>query len=692
MRWHQTPPGSKDLAHSTRLSPGVDATRADRALFNWRGENKLPGETNYLLGKDPSQWRTNVPHFAQVNGSSSIPGVAMVVYGNSGGIEYDLRLAPGTDPSSLRLDFSGAQRLRLDTRGNLLLEAGGSKLQMMRPAIYEESLSGARAPVRGKYVLEPDKSVGFRIAPHDANSTLVIDPPLSVIYSTFLGGLGNDAANSIARDSTGNIYVGGTTNSAATFLEQGEQAIGPAGSGTDFFIAKINPSASGPSSLIYLTFLGGSGNEAGGLLAVDSNGDVAITGTTTSPDFPVTDSSVFTTGANDVAVSEINPAGNTLLFSTLFGGNGQQAQFSPGGLALDPLGNIFVAADTSSTNLPVTVGAYQPTLAGNQVDGFLAIFQPSVSPSLTYGTYLGAQANGEMGVGGIAADGAGNAYIAGYTSSLVGAEFPVKNGFQSTYAGGSFDGFLMKISPLAQGPSDLVYATLLGGSSTDEALAVAVDSQNPPDAYVTGTTQSINFPVSLLSGSATAAYQPNIHANATANAFLTVVAQNPSTGIASIVYSTYLGGSELDSGQSIAVVSMPNQVTVSNTVYVAGSASSWDFPWHDNFQPFNGMSDAFVAKLNPAMSGTASLIYSTPLGGTAPCRRHRKHLSQRYFDRWGGPRLCRRSDDRGGFSHRWESRHRVPNHLRQLPAIARRSRRIFGRNPGELRAHAQPGF
>ncbi len=219
----------------------------------------------------------------------------------------------------------------------------------------------------------------------------------------------------------------------------------------------------------------------------------------------MTDSSVPAGGTNSVAVSEINPAGNSLLFSTLFGGNGQESQFTNGGLALGPTGNIFVAADTSSTNLPVTAGAFQSTLTGNQVDGFLAIFQPGASPGLSYCTYLGIGANQEMGVGGLAVDAAGNAFLAGYTSSFVGAAFPAKNAFQAANAGGPFDAFLMKVSPLGQGASDLAYATLLGGSGLDKAFAVAVDTQNPPDAYVTGTTQSPDFPVSTASGGATAA-------------------------------------------------------------------------------------------------------------------------------------------------------------------------------------------
>ena len=367
--------------------------------FEWRGEQELPGETNYLLGNDRSRWRTHVPHFARVNGTTSIPGVAIIVYGNSNGLEYDLRVAPGADRFKNCASTSPAHKVYAETPvvDLLLSTSRAPKLRMFRPSIYEESPSGARKPVKGDYLIERDGSIGFRIGAHSASSTLVIDPSLSVAYSTFLGGLGDDTANSIAHDSTGNIYIGGTTSSAASFPEGGAQALGPAGAGTDFFIAKINPSASGASSLVYLTFLGGSGNESGGLLAVDPTGDVAITGGTTSPDYPVTDSSLLASGPNSVAVSEINPAGNALLFSTLFGGNGQQSQFTDGGLALGPTGNIFVAADTSSTNLPVTAGAYQATLTGNLVDGFLAEFQPGASPGLIYCTYLGVGAESADG-------------------------------------------------------------------------------------------------------------------------------------------------------------------------------------------------------------------------------------------------------------------------------------------------------
>ena len=163
----------------------------------------------------------------------------------------------------------------------------------------------------------------------------------------------------------------------------------------------------------------------------------------------------------------------------------------------------------------------------------------------------------------------------------------------------------MKIAPLSQGPTDLVYATLLGGSGADQAQAVALDSSPNPTAYLTGATDSIDFPTH----GQVAGFSTTLNSNAAANAFFAAVGQS-ATGKTSLLYSTYLGGSSADAGQSVAVVA-PNQV------YVGGTTSSWDMPWHDNVQPFNGQAVAFVARFDPTSAGTASLIYATPLGGTS---------------------------------------------------------------------------
>jgi hypothetical protein len=575
------------------------------AALSWSGEGRLQAETNYFLGNDPRRWRTHVPHFTRAVAANALPGMHFVAYGNEEGIEYDIRLAPGVDADKVRLRISGADAMRLDAAGNLLIQSGPNEIRMRKPRMYEEHPRGARRDVEGSYLLGADGAVGFRIAAHDPGATLVIDPSLSVAYATFLGGTGEDSANSIALDASGNVYIAGTTTSAASFAETGV-AIGPLGGASDFFIAKINPAMNGPSSLVYLTFLGGSGDEEGGLIAVDAKGDVAVAGTTTSTDFPVTDSSKRTAGPNDVTVSELDPTGAKLILSTLFGGSGAEATQNSGGIALNSSGSIFIVSDTSSTDLPVTPGAFETTYGGGASDGFLAELTPGTttgaSPTVTYCTYLGL--NATVGVSGVALDTDGNAYLAGFTSDP-GTSFPVMNALQNTYGGGDFDAFVMKIRPSGTGASDLSYATFLGGGDTDQAFAVQIGSSLPGIAYITGTTQSGNFPTNGTN----AAFQTTL--KGTANAFLSVVTQNATTGITSLTYSTYLGGSENDAGLSVAV-------TAANSVYIAGSATSPDFSfWQDNFQPFTGDQDAFVAKFDPTSPGSGSLIYSTPLGGTA---------------------------------------------------------------------------
>ena len=515
-----------------------------RGLFAWQGRGKVGGESNYLVGRDRSQWRTHVPHYSEADAENVLPGVAMRVYGSAEGVEYDLRVYPRADASKLRLEIDGAADRRIDADGDLILGAdAASEVRMKKPTVYEElpGRKNLRQQVAGGYALEVDGSIGFAVGPHDADATLVIDPSLYVTYATFLGGTGTETAASVALDSSGNVYVGGTTTLPNTFPEPATASVGPGinpngpgtstGTNTEYFIAKIDPTVSGVNSLVYLTFIGGTVSQSGGLIAVDSSGNVDITGTTTSPDFPVTDGSTLTTGANDVTVSQIDPTGSVLLYSTLFGGSGTESQYAAGGIAVDSSGNIYVASDTSSQNLPVTSGVFQPTFAAQTADGFLAEFQPSSSPALIYCSYLGTNAHIQMGVGGVAIDASNNVYIAGFSSNLENP-FPVKNAFQTTYGGDPTDAFVMEVMPAGQGPSDLIYATLLGGGGLDEALAVAV--------------------------------------------------------------------------------------TAFNSVYVAGRTSSWNFPWHDNLQPFNGASDAFLAKFDPSMAGATSLIYATPLGGTAP--------------------------------------------------------------------------
>ncbi len=585
--------------------------------LQWTSNERLRAESNYFIGSNPALWHTHVPHFTRATANAVLPGVDLVAYANDAELEYDLRIAPNVNVDELRLNISGADFLQLNSTGDLLLFINGGVIRMRKPVIYQElqsredghlktngSRSPARSPIEGNYILEADKSIAFRIARRDPNATLVIDPSLAVEYSTFLGGAGEDTANSIALDSSGMVYIGGITASPSTFAEIPVKLNGPGG-GSDFFVAKIDPFASGDNSLIYLTFIGGSGIEAGGMIAVDNSNNLAITGTTTSHDYPVTDASAFSAGLNDIAITELGPAGGTLVYSTLFGGNGSESTQNPGGIAFDHAGEIFIASDTTSTDLPATLGAFQLLNGGGISDGFLAIFRPTVAAPTThlkYCTYFGI--NAQVGVGGVAVDAGGNAYIAGFTSDP-GTTFPTLNAYQTTYAGDPADAFVIKIRPSGTGADDLAYGTFLGGAGLDKALAITVGAAMPATAYVTGTTQSKNFPMSASTGAA------QTQLKGTANAFFSALGQDAATLQSSLLYSTYAGGTQSDAGLSIFFVAP-------NALYVTGRTTSWDFPWQNNLQPFTGNEDAFVVKFDPTLGGASSFVYATPLAGTAP--------------------------------------------------------------------------
>jgi len=564
------------------------------------GQSMLRGKTNYLLERDPRKWLRNVPQYSSVEYGGLYAGIDARFYGGKSGLEYDLVASPGTSLQRIRLRAKGADAIHFDPSGNLLFRVGRRSEVMHRPKIYQ-TVGGRKLKVTGGYKLLAKNTIGFVVGKHRRDLPIVIDPSISISYTTFLGGNGGERGSSVAVDSAGAVYVGGTTT-LATFPEAATGSEGPLAGASNLFVAKIDPTQSGAASLIYLTFIGGSKNDQGGMVAVDRSTTpprLSVVGWTTSSDFPVTDASTLD-GASDLTVTKLNGAGNGLIFSKYFGGSGAEATQNAAGIATDSAGNVFVTSDTSSTDLPMapTGNGFSTVYGGGTSDGFLAEFA-SGSGALLYSSYFGI--NATVGSAGVAVDANGNAYVAGFTS--LPSIFPATNAFQQTYGGGAFDGFVMQINPKL-GASGLVYASLLGGSQADQAMAISVDTTVPPDAYITGTTHSPDFIPG--SGVANAPYQAALHGSS--NAFLAVISQT-AAGVPSIQYESYLGGAGTDEGQGIAVVS-------STQVYVAGSTSSGDFPALCSLQGFSGSQDAFLAELNPATGGAASLLYTTFLGGS----------------------------------------------------------------------------
>ena len=536
------------------------------------GLEKLATKSNYFIGSDPTKWRMGVSSYAMVQYQGVYRGVDLVYYGNQGQLEYDFVVAPGADPRAITLAVeTGNSKLktgqsaidnrppaiaRIDAQGDLIIETGAGDVRLRKPVVYQlhpesrtpspgsfnrQSPLDNRQFLDGRYVLRP-AGAEKRNSKSENRRSESLSPRLEVALEI------------------------------ASYDPRLPLVIDPA--------------------LSYSTFLGGSDSDTGYGVAVDPEGNVYVTGSTGSVDFPTASPyQASAAGDFDVFVAKLNAAGTALVYSTYLGGSG----FDRGtAIAVDSAGNAYVTGMTASNNFPTSSAAFQKTFGDGTCgtvlcsDAFVTKLDPT-GATLLYSTYLG---GGDADFGqGIAIDAAGNAYVTGSTLST---NFPTAAPLQAAKAGES-DAFLAKLKPDGTG---LVYSTYLGGADGDFGQAVAVDSAG--NAYLTGYTFSSDFPT----------HNPLQSTNAgLADVFVTEV----NSAGAALVYSTYLGGSEIDRAYALAVDGSGN-------AYVTGDTVSSDFPLKDAFQPVMGSGtcdgvpcpDAFVAKLSSAGSAVA---YSTYLGG-----------------------------------------------------------------------------
>jgi hypothetical protein len=574
------------------------------------GLDPVATKSNYITGNDPARWRTGVSHFGRVRYAEIYPGINLEFYGSEGQLEYDFIVAPGGDPEQIRLAFAGPHDLALDERGNLIVSllpsidessdssiaegVNAGKLMLRAPIIYQE-INGIRVPVEGEFSLGGDAEVAFDVGDHDHRMPLVIDPVL--LFSTYLGGAVEDRANDLVVDREGNLFIVGQCESS-DFPTKDAYDPGLAGS-SDAYIAKLSPDG---STLLFSTFLGGWGYEYGRAIALDSAGNILVTGETRSSDFPtknaVDGQKTGTQFSEDIFITKLNPTGSALVFSTYLGGYDED--FS-GGIATDPVGNVYVAGETWSSDFP-TANAWQPAWAGPAMsrDAIVAKLHPSGKP-LIYSTHLGG-ADDEDSASDIDVDASGNAYVTGYTWST---DFPTLAALKPTasFAAGP-DAILTRFNPSGVA----TFSTYFGGDASGEiAYAISVDPVGT--TYIVGATSSTDFPTKN-------AYQGTYAGNSDA-----FVSKLKSDGSA-IIQSTYLGGAEdTEIPFGLAVDRFGN-------AYLTGRTDSSDFPTVD---PLDGErssdSDAFFSRLSP---DGKTLMYSTYLGGA--------HAFERGFGVATGPR------------------------------------------------------
>jgi Beta-propeller repeat len=563
------------------------------------GEQSLSGHTNYLIGRDSSKWVRDIPQYARVNYQNVYPNVDLTFYGQQRHLEFDFVVKPGADPAAIALGIEGAKNITTED-GDLVLASAAGDLRVHKPIAYQKQ-GEERQPVEAHFIVK-GAEVALGVGSYDHSRELVIDP--TIVYGTYLGAGSEDDGSAIVVDSTGAAYITGQTASPG-FPLKGTPVAPLVGSLQGTFDAFITKLSSDGTALVYSTFFGGTGTDSGNAIAVDGSGQAYVAGSTNSPDIPPVGNSLQPTagGGQDAFVAVLNAAGNTLVYTTYIGGLNDD--FANGIAVKGSVIYVAGSAGSDETSFPIIIPSgsiLQANFLGGSgttpSDAFVTKIDLN-TPANNASVFLGGTANDEAT--GISVDGAGNAYITGVTFST---DFPHPGTpFQNTCNGctsNQEDSFVTEITADFKGYG---YSTFLGGSGGDDASQVVADASG--NAYVVGVTNSTDFPTN-----GTNAPFKNSRTGSNGNAFVTVV----KAGGASLLYSTYLGGTGLDTGLAIALdTSSPPKA------FVTGQTSSTDFPTTSNAtQPANaGGNDAFVSEINPNVAGTPSLVFSTYLGGGA---------------------------------------------------------------------------
>ena len=549
------------------------------------------------------QWKTGLPMYTKIRYPELWPGIDLVYSGERGQLKYTFEVKPGAHPERIRLSYTGNTTwIARDESGGLSVSTAAGVIHEASPYVFQE-INGAQVEVPTRYAVDEGNSpgqYGFSVGAYDRSRPLVIDPP-SFLYAGFLGGLKIDRGLGIAVDVLGNAYFTGQVDT-------------PVLNGFDFdaYVAKINPAG---TALVYYSVFSGSFEDEAFDIVVDSAGNAYFTGASRSADYPVMlGPDLRHNGSWDAIVTKLAPNGADLVFSGFLGGVGID---SGEGIAIDGAGNVYIEGPTSSNqhSFPVKVGPDRSYNGNN--DTFVAKIKAvpdsnSVRKNLIYCGYIGGNDDDTVGSGTsdghIAVDSAGAAYVGGTTRSKEdsfpnGRGFGKIPGFDQTQNGG-FDGYVVKILPDG---SDFAYATYIGGAAEDQVLGMKVDSAG--NAYFTGETQSdeSTFPVTV---------GPDLTYNGGdsqgGDAF---VAKLNATGT-SLVYCGYIGGSDVDAGEGVAL-------DASGALYVIGYTESSEGTFPVKGGPdltFNGsgvnIGDGFICKVKPVPGGLDPFEYCGYIGGS----------------------------------------------------------------------------
>jgi gliding motility-associated-like protein len=552
-------------------------------------EGKEDSHANYLLGKDASKHKTNVPDYRVIKYNNIYNNIDIKYYSNGKNLEYDFILKPNADVTQIQMECEGIKNLDVNEKGQLEITTEWGTLLEEIPESYQ-LIHGEKKLVKITYKKINSTTFGFDVeGAYNHEMDLVIDP-INLAWSTFVGGAGGDGyISDITVDNAGNVYGTGWYNSAfpttAGSYQQGYRGGGGYG---DAYIFKLNATA---SAYVYATYLGGfTSYEQGEGIAVNAAGEVYLCGWTQSTDFPTTAGAYNTTftgtSFQDIFITKLNAAGSALVYSNLIGGIYSDYAYA---IALDAAGAVYITGYSTNNNLdfPTTGGAYQSAATGA---GVYVLKMNAAGSALVFSTFT--QNSGTAY--GIAIDAAGNSYV---TGDIYATTMTVTPGAFQAVAGANTglysDMFVQKINPTG---TNLVYSTYLGGGGQDDINygdGIAVDAAG--NAYITGGTGSSNFPTTAGAFDVTWSGQ--------GDPFLTKL--NPTgTGL---VYSTFIGQGGV--GESVAINSSGEAFVVGNigdTLGLVTSPCTFDATQ-------NGGTDCFLVKMDATGS---TQLYASYFGGT----------------------------------------------------------------------------
>lgn len=571
------------------LKLSLEGRRAHgKKVGHFEGLDKSPVQSNYF-GREFHA----ADAFGRLRQTGVYPGIDIVYYGKGQTLEYDFELAPGADPSRIRMRFEGADSIRLGPQGQVILQLGDRQVTQNLPVVYQKRANQEVVGVPSSYVMEADGSIGITLGSYDPSRALVVDP--TILFTGYLAGTSADVPVGIGHDKNGLIYIAGYTLSAdfptvgtaytGFFLATTQQA----------FTTVMTPLDKNGNYITYSGYFSGSFGDNLKVMTVDSEGVFYLAGYTDDALFPVTPNAYLTSNGDVrrefVAVLDTKlPGMEGLTYCTYFGGTTMDI---PTGIAAAG-GKIYLTGYTTSPDYPVTAGAYQSTLPGGAFDGYVAEIDPSLGgkAALVASTYLGG--SGVDVPRSIAVAPNGQVWVAGYTRS---SDFPTTQNSLSPSYSGAGDAF---VSALDLNIMALTYSTFLGGSQEDQATKVLVEPSG--NVAVTGWTLSNDFPVTPN------ALQSQQAGNG--DVFLTIIDPSAPDFTKALVYSTYFGGSDSD-------VAYDMRLDAAGKVYLCGYTLSLDLPILNAISPTSafGSVDAFVAVIDPAASPLQALVYSSYITG-----------------------------------------------------------------------------